>query len=72
MSYTKTQWRNNQSPAINADNLNHIEQGIYDAHSNIETLLPSVTASDEGKFLRVDSSGTWAAESVPSAESEAY
>lgn len=72
MSYTKTQWRNNQSPAINADNLNHIEQGIYDAHSNIETLLPTVTASDEGKFLRVSSSGVWAAEAVASAESEAY
>ena len=35
MSYTKTQWRNNQSPAINADNLNHIEQGVYDAHQDI-------------------------------------
>ena len=34
--------------------------------------LPSVTISDAGKFLRVNSSGTWAAESVPSAESEAY
>lgn len=35
MSYTKTTWRNNQSPAINADNLNHIEQGIYDAHDGL-------------------------------------
>ena len=35
MSYTKTQWRNNQSPAINADNLNHIEQGVYDAYQDI-------------------------------------
>ena len=45
MSYTKTTWRNNQAPAINADNLNHMEQGIDSAHnqidvntSNIETL----------------------------------
>ena len=45
MSYTKTTWRNNQAPAINADNLNHMEQGIESAHnqidvntSNIETL----------------------------------
>ena len=37
MAYTKTEWRNNQSPAINADNLNHIEQGVYEAHQDIAT-----------------------------------
>lgn len=35
MAYTKTQWVNNQAPAIDADNLNKIEQGIYDAHEEI-------------------------------------
>lgn len=30
--------------------------------------LPSVTSADEGKFLRVNASGVWVAESVPSAE----
>ena len=38
MAYTKTTWNNNAPPAINADNLNKIEQGIYDAHI-IEMLL---------------------------------
>lgn len=35
MAYTKTQWVNNQAPALDADHLNHIEQGIYDAHEEI-------------------------------------
>ena len=34
--------------------------------------LPTVATTDAGKFLRVNSSGVWEAEAVPSAESEAY
>lgn len=30
MAYTKTVWENNSTPVLNADNLNKIEQGIYD------------------------------------------
>ena len=30
--------------------------------------LPPVTSSDAGKFLRVSSAGTWAAENIPNAE----
>lgn len=35
MSYTKTNWKNNSTPALNASNLNKIEQGIYDLHSKL-------------------------------------
>lgn len=35
MSYVKTNWQNDQAPAINATNLNKIEQGIYDNDINI-------------------------------------
>jgi hypothetical protein len=32
MAYTKTVWVDNTTPAINASNLNKMEQGIFDAH----------------------------------------
>ena len=32
MAYTKTTWVNDSKPAINAANLNKIEEGIADAH----------------------------------------
>ena len=41
MSYVKTVWVNRIAPALNATNLNHIEQGIYDA--NLFTSVAVVT-----------------------------
>lgn len=38
MSYEKTIWVNDNEPSINEDNLNKIEEGIYDAHKAIESL----------------------------------
>lgn len=38
MSYTKTNWQNDTAPAINATNLNKIEQGIFDNDSNISNV----------------------------------
>ena len=38
MAYTKTNWVNDSVPAINAGNLNKIEQGIYDNSNNIGDL----------------------------------
>lgn len=38
MSYVKTNWQNDQAPAINATNLNKIEQGIF----NNDVLLSSI------------------------------
>lgn len=31
MAYTKTQWVNRQAPAIDADNLNKMEDSIYES-----------------------------------------
>lgn len=51
MSYTKTTWADGAPPAINATNLNKIENGIYEnsadmvlANSNIYTLNERITA----------------------------
>lgn len=65
MAYEKTVWVNGQAPAIDADHLNKIEQGIADAVS-----VTPQTLSDEqkaqargnisalnGQFLFVDSAG---------------
>ena len=39
MAYTKTTWQNDQAPAINATNLNHIETGIFDNDALIKKVL---------------------------------
>lgn len=36
--YKKTVWVNDSLPAINASNLNKIEQGIYDSNNNVDEL----------------------------------
>ena len=47
-------------------------EDLSEALKRTGNAIPAVTASDEGKFLRVNSSGEWAAETVPSAEGEGY
>ena len=42
MSYTKTTWVNDQAPAINATNLNHIETGIFDNDSMLTSILTTL------------------------------
>ena len=38
MAYTKTTWVNGQAPAIDADNLNKIENGIFNNANAIDTI----------------------------------
>lgn len=40
--------------------------------NNLFRILPAVSSADEGKFLRVNASGLWAAETVPAAEGEDF
>ena len=48
MAYTKTTWVNDSKPAINAANLNKIEQGIADAHAVVAEPGPQGPAGPEG------------------------
>lgn len=42
-TYNKTTWNNDAPPALNATNLNKIEQGVADAHSELAASLDPVT-----------------------------
>lgn len=46
MAYTKTSWVNDTTPAINATNLNNIEDGIADAHDKKPYVVKDSQASD--------------------------
>ena len=48
MAYEKTTWVNDSKPAINAANLNKIEQGIADAHAIVAEPGPKGDKGDKG------------------------
>ena len=50
MAYTKTVWVNDSEPDIDAENLNKIEQGIYDAHQTMASLVSGVKGDAETEF----------------------
>lgn len=49
-----------------------IKKYVNEAISNQPSPLPSVTAGDSGKFLRVSSTGNWTAEMIPNAEEATF
>lgn len=42
MSYTRTNWQNDQAPAINATNLNKIENGIFNNDAIITSIMTTL------------------------------
>ena len=48
MAYTKTKWVNDSKPAINAANLNKIEEGIAAAHAIVAEPGPKGDKGDPG------------------------
>ena len=47
MAYTKTTWVNEGPPAIDADNLNNIENGIYNHDITIADILAQLSADTQ-------------------------
>ena len=54
MAYTKTNWVNDKTPAINAGNLNNIEKGIEEAHNNIGDLSSLNTENKENLVVAIN------------------
>ena len=55
-SYVKTEWVNGQAPALNAANLNKIEQGIYDIteevkNINVEEMVTDEVSENMGNYM---------------------
>lgn len=51
MAYTKIGWVNDRAPAINQGNLNHMDQGIYDAHRKLSE-YEDVFTGDVGESVQ--------------------
>ena len=50
MAYQKTDWANNQEPAIVAENLNNIEEGVEDADQHAANTDIHVTAAEKEQW----------------------
>lgn len=46
MAYNKTNWVNGQAPALSAENLNKIEEGIFNNDANISILQDGLISLD--------------------------
>lgn len=65
-AYVPTVWKNGQAPALNAENLNKIEQGIVDVESKIDDVTTPDTVKNytmincaSGSILQVERYGKW-------------
>lgn len=53
MAYTKTNWVNGGPPALSAENLNHIEDGIYNADAEIDQIQADGVFKDNNGSVRL-------------------
>lgn len=75
MAYTKTNWVNNNEPAINADNLNHLEDGVEKAYG-VELLAVVDTAPSEcsvgDKYFNTTTNKIYEATATDTWDTEGY
>lgn len=75
MAYTKTNWVNNNEPAINADNLNHLEDGVEKAYG-VELLAVVDTAPSEcsvgDKYFNTTTNKIYEATATDNWDTEGY
>lgn len=53
MAYTKTNWVNGGPPAVSAENLNHIEDGIYNNDAEIDQIQADGVFKDASGNVRI-------------------
>lgn len=53
MAYTKTNWVNGGPPAVSAENLNHIEGGIYDNDAKIDQIQTDGVFKESNGNVRI-------------------
>lgn len=63
--YSKTTWVNNQAPAINADNLNKIENGIDEIDGALVDMNPTGIPSGYVPTSDGNDGWSWEAQSTP-------
>lgn len=55
MAYSKTTWVNGSAPALSAENLNKIEQGIYDCDASTTTNATDIATLQDSTMYSVSS-----------------
>lgn len=65
-------WDSISSARSTADNAQTAANKAQTTAQSALSMLPTVTSSDSGKFLRVSSTGKWVAEAIASAEGASF
>ncbi len=59
MAYNPTIWNNNNVPAVTADNLNHMETGIKEAHDGIDEINTKLTSLTTYSTEEINTGKKW-------------